>query len=1651
MDINLANQILASFEEHLGDTPKTWLRALLLAADQQQLLANGRTSIALADLDKQLQLLGTQPPSDDARRQRLKTVNSVAKEELSANQDGKPPLQLKSRQKNIALSIGPGLMQSLFELLQSIEREQVRNATKPTTAIDPNKLAEPKVASKAQYQVFISHAWEDEDIETVVDTFVRKLGGKLRHLPIHLERQFSIKLYFDRKRIHGRSQNFEAQTDPACENSAFGLFLVSDKWYASSACKREVNHFRSRRSAPDNLPYIKIQLCGERDSTEEQPLYPAIWDQGYSNLLDLFSSNSVALNQQEKFLDRIREEICDYLIKLPMVLSGTGAYTSEHDAAIKNKKTVSPQAFPLPSNRDLLPKQELDDNRASEEILPLLHLWASSADSKNRVVALLGSFGSGKTVTSQLFARALADAVAKDPSQPEPIYLDLRRVQELYSIEAPIKPSLSQIIATALSKAEGAQLADAESILRFIRSQPCVVIFDGLDEIGNRIGVEAAAQLYRKLLEIVPAKAWEQDIKIERADWSACPARIMVTCRSHFFRNHLEEISSLNSHDRASHHSWPPDLLQRYYMAPLSREQVREVLIKNLGEAEGQRADALLQRTHDLPTLARKPILARYISDLLPELIETQQAGRALNTALVYQELFQRCIARDGEKEPLLNVDDRTRLLQALALELWQRRAAALPVAELDQWFDSYAESQSGLRLMIGSKLQARNLLHTELHNANLLVRFGDSDFAFVHSSFYEYFLALALFNCPDLQTYQDWPQLSAETCAFIWEIAINADKKSHDQFLQWQQYLLAGERPKSLRALIVQINRAQPNGWAPPRKANLGNLDLSDAIFGSADSDNICTDIDFTNANLRGCRFLHLRLQSCNFQGANIAQARFEHCHWQECSGTPSGVAAARAYRCNADPTSRMFLSGMIFVTESHDLLPDPKPHTAQSFRLTRGHSNFINSAMFSPDSNKVLTSSTDATAKVWDIETGICLLTLAGHQDEVNDAAFSADGCKIVTTSDDRTVKIWDAATGICLLTLKEDKGNINNASFSIDGKKIVVAYENHSAKVWDASTGNHILTLEQYQGEIRRATFDTNGNYIVTTSYNNNVKVWDAVTGARLLTLKRHWEVVNSAAFSSDGSKIVTASSDYTIKVWDTCTGSCLQTFKQHRCEVCNAAFSTDDSKIVTAYKDGKVKIWDIATEICLLTLDHQGPVHSALFSMNDDKIITLSYYNKNYDNFNKQISIWDAVTGCCMMKIEPQYWPAVSNAEISPDSEKIVTASADGTAMIWSTFSHQCPVTLRGHQSKIENAIFIKNGAQVVTASSRDETTKIWNANTGDCIMTINQDQYELGLTSSTLNKDESKIVARYDEDITGIWSTVTGACLVTLEHHDNDDVFCAVFNQNSDKVVTASCNGFARVWDASTGTCILTLEHHDMVFRATFSSDDKKIITACADDSSKVWDAVTGECLMTLDHYQNDSKKEYNEMNGHDTMFNTAKFSNDDRKIVMISNDGITKIWNGVSGICTLTLYLNQHQNLPNDSAFSNDSSKLVTSYHEPTAKVWDLTTGSCLLTLTGHEGVLENLTFSNDDRQIITASRDGAARLWDANSGQLLRQYQLLPEDNWAVLDGEGNVLRCSPGAWPYVYGLSADGKVTSPSNHPDWARISAPVATQQP
>jgi WD40 repeat protein len=66
--------------------------------------------------------------------------------------------------------------------------------------------------------------------------------------------------------------------------------------------------------------------------------------------------------------------------------------------------------------------------------------------------------------------------------------------------------------------------------------------------------------------------------------------------------------------------------------------------------------------------------------------------------------------------------------------------------------------------------------------------------------------------------------------------------------------------------------------------------------------------------------------------------------------------------------------------------------------------------SVAFSPDGSRIVTGSSDQTARIWDAASAKEIAVLRGHEWTVFSAAFSPDGSRIVTASGDKTARIWD-----------------------------------------------------------------------------------------------------------------------------------------------------------------------------------------------------------------------------------------------------------------------------------------------------------------------------------------------------------------------------------------------------------------------------------------------------------------------------------------------------------------------------------------------------------------------------------------------------------------------------------------------------------------
>ena len=246
-------------------------------------------------------------------------------------------------------------------------------------------------------------------------------------------------------------------------------------------------------------------------------------------------------------------------------------------------------------------------------------------------------------------------------------------------------------------------------------------------------------------------------------------------------------------------------------------------------------------------------------------------------------------------------------------------------------------------------------------------------------------------------------------------------------------------------------------------------------------------------------------------------------------------------------------------------------------------GHKGAVNSALYSPDGKRIVTASSDNTARIWDLDSGAQIVLLEGHTAEVLFASYSPDANQVITASADQTARIWDANTGKQLGVLSGHAASINSAVYSPDGQKIVTASSDRTARVWDAKTFQQSLTLSGHEGIVSSATFSPDGTHILTASADKTARIWDAHTGAQIKVLTGHSENVLCAAYSPDGKRVVTASQDKTAKIWDANTGVAVSLLYGHLGTVRSAAYSPDGRWIITASYDRTARIWNADTAV------------------------------------------------------------------------------------------------------------------------------------------------------------------------------------------------------------------------------------------------------------------------------------------------------------------------------------------------------------------------------------------------------------------------------------------------------------------------------------
>ncbi len=356
--------------------------------------------------------------------------------------------------------------------------------------------------------------------------------------------------------------------------------------------------------------------------------------------------------------------------------------------------------------------------------------------------------------------------------------------------------------------------------------------------------------------------------------------------------------------------------------------------------------------------------------------------------------------------------------------------------------------------------------------------------------------------------------------------------------------------------------------------------------------------------------------------------------------------------------------------------------------------------------------------------------------------------------------------------------------------------------------------------------------------------------------------------------------------------------------------------------------------------------------------------------------------------------------VNDAQFSYDGTKILTASDDQTAKVWS-HEAQYLFTLKGHKGAVNTAVFSpKNDAYILT-SSDDQSAKIWSEK-GNIITTLQG--HNARVKSAVFSPDGNYILTCADDNTARLWN-YRGQSLHSFSHLSTADD--AKISPNNRMVLCISSDSTLQLWSIQ-GEKLAQIQ--GQFKSAKFSNDGRYILTTSAHPyhgQAKLW-TTRGELLKSF--------------NIHDK---NIVFSPDDRHLMSVAGNK-ARLWYLNPKKSYNTVLIRNMYNQENDYrhahtrqityleyAKQNGEDLILTASEDYTAKIWS-SNGGLLHTLREHTGKINKISISASNDQILTASDDFTAKLWvereiqDVFEMYLFKDSRLLQNEDGSTVKIKG-------------------------------------------
>ena len=613
------------------------------------------------------------------------------------------------------------------------------------------------------------------------------------------------------------------------------------------------------------------------------------------------------------------------------------------------------------------------------------------------------------------------------------------------------------------------------------------------------------------------------------------------------------------------------------------------------------------------------------------------------------------------------------------------------------------------------------------------------------------------------------------------------------------------------------------------------------------------------------------------------------------------------------------------------------------------------------------------DGIARVWDLVDGDLLGTAGDHRGAVSITRLSPGG-DLVATTDQGSARIWDPAGGTQLHRLPHDD-LVSAVVWTPDGRHLLTtASMTDEVHVWDVASGQPERAL-QTPGPVSMLQLASDGQLALAWStVDPELFVLDVSEDRVAHVLDGHDAAAVDARLSPDGRHAVSVGLDATARVWDVTTGEALGVHDGFADAVWTAAFAPDGRTLALGDAAGAVRVVDVASGETVV----ERPAHS-------DAVVDVAY---------------------------------------DPDGEVFVTASVDGTAIVWDAHAAwpRQTLALDGAATlgvEARSVHFVGQGEQVVT---RAATVQVWDVPQGPSRVLRGHERP----VSAVALSEQGDLLASGDVDGTlRLWELASGTALQTMVVPDTS-VSAAGFDPDGTHVVSANPSRAAiaaahtppPIWDVASGEHLRSVPVPALsdgpcpqvcqTNFAAYAPDGSTLLTGGQDGVVRLWDADTGELSE--------------ELPSTDRPLRTAALSPDGRWVAGAAWQRVP-VWDADAGELVREL------DVPGMSvAFSPDAEQLAVAGDDGTASLWEPATGRQRQQLR-HAATVNDVAWSADGRFLVTAAGDGA-HLWDVASGQRIQSFTARGGTHAVAVAPDGSVITGSAAGEVYIHRCTVCGPV---------------------